>query len=194
MKQHPTPEDLRVLLKYDPDTGKLFHNQRPERFFPDTPRRPNAMAIWNSRFAGKEAFTCTDAYGYKIGHICGCGLKAHRVAWAIMTGKWPTDDIDHINGQRSDNRWQNMRSATRAQNLSNGHVTTGTSRFRGVHWANGKWHARLSHKNKTVNIGSFDKEEDAARAFDDAAKRLRGEYASLNFPSPPARSDRVLAE
>jgi len=81
-KDLPTPEMLRNLLRYDPETGKLFWQERPvEMFGGKDPQR--AQKIFNTRYAGVEAFTCVNAVGYKNGRIFNQGLTAHRVAWAM---------------------------------------------------------------------------------------------------------------
>lgn len=182
-KTLPSPEVLRQLLRYEPETGKLFHTTRTPDFFPDTPRRANAMSIWNTRFGGKEAFTCTDAHGYKIGNMLGVGLKAHRVIWAMVHGEWPEHDIDHINGVRDDNRLKNLRHATRAQNLANSRKLPTPHGYRGIRPHGQKWLAIISVNNRPRHVGVFATKEEAARAWDAAARHYRGEFAATNFPT-----------
>lgn len=98
--------------------------------------------------------------------------------------------IDHRNGDRLDNRRDNLRLATAQQNMRNQRPRGGSSRFKGVHWnrRSGKWQASLSVDYRYVYLGLFTDEAEAARAYDAAAIRLFGEFARLNFPhgSAPA--------
>lgn len=93
---------------------------------------------------------------------------------------------DHINHDGMDNRRANLRAATRAQNLRNRKkfAKSGTSKYKGVSLKkdNGKWSARIAIDNKTIFLGNFDNEIDAAKAYDEGAKKYHGEFACLNFP------------
>ena len=94
-------------------------------------------------------------------------------------------EADHINGDTLDNRWpENLRVGTRSQNHANSKPQGGTSRYKGVCWHKhaGKWVARITHNGKPIYIGLFTNEVEAAKAYDEAARRLFGEYARCNFP------------
>lgn len=96
-----SPTDLLELLSYDPDTGELHWKKRDEKWFSDKGRSASGnRSLWNARFAGKLAFTAVSAQGYLHGTIFLKGYSAHRVAWAIFHGAWPSDFIDHINGDK----------------------------------------------------------------------------------------------
>lgn len=96
----------------------------------------------------------------------------------------PPDLIcDHINGNGLDNRRENLRLCTQAQNVYNrGRRKKSRRRFVGVQPSRGKWYATIGHMNKMVYLGMFSNEVEAAKAYDAAALRLRGEFARLNFP------------
>lgn len=179
---HPIPVDLlRQLLRLDPETGSLYWRERGAEWFRDSRRSAaDECARWNTRYAGKEAFTSTDSRGYRHGLIFRRTYSAHRVVFALHWGRWPDGDTDHRDGNRSNNRPENLREATRAQNIQNSRRRAGgSSRFRGV-WLNrsGRWQAEcMKHY-----LGTFSDDVEAARAYDAAARGLQGEFARLNFP------------
>jgi hypothetical protein len=156
-------ELLRALLIYVPWTGKLYWKRRPENLF----ATKRAYAVWNTHFAGAEALMCIKSNGYPHGSIFGTRYLAHRVVWALQTGNWPADEIDHVNGIRHDNRWLNLREASSLENKRNMRSDRGTSKHKGVSWvcSRQKWYASVSMHNKTISLGLFLHEEDAAAAY-----------------------------
>jgi len=107
--------------------------------------------------------------------------KLHRLLMDPPKGMM----IDHINHNGLDNRRENLRICTRAENGRNrGKQKNNTSGYKGVYWAksNKRWRAQIKKDNKLIHIGMFDILEEAARAYDAKAKELFGEYAQLNFP------------
>lgn len=94
--------------------------------------------------------------------------------------------VDHINGDGLDNRRSNLRPATRSQNMANRRMNENNkSGFKGVYWnkASGKWHTQIGFEGRKLHLGFHVSVVDAARAYDDAAVRLFGEYARVNFPT-----------
>lgn len=174
------------VLRYEPETGELYWRHRPAGSFKGTSKRSaeSVAANWNSRHAGKKAFTTVGSHGYRSGRLCGRGLLLHRVAFVCMTGDWPAYELDHINGDRLDNRWCNLRKATRGQNARNIRGHSKTSPYIGVSWnscLNG-YMARVYHNGRSHYCGfSMDDPERLARQRDKKAKELFGEYARLNF-------------
>lgn len=135
------------------------------------------------KVAGTEAGSI-DHEGYVLIGIDGRRYRAHRLAIFMMTGSWPDNVVDHINGNPSDNRASNLRESSVCQNVRNRRPKSGRD-LKGVHWADhaNKWAAHICVDYKQKHLGYFDDPEDAARAYDAAAVKYHGEFARLNFPS-----------
>lgn len=188
------PKTLPKLLRYDQDTGKLYWRARVvDRFNDGAYTAERCCKAWNTRHAGEEAFTATNAGGYLTGRIFGRPHLAHAVAWALHTGAWPRAMIDHIDGDGSNNRIANLREATNAENMRNrgGNKNT-TSQYCGVSWhrQTSKWLARIMLFGKRTHLGSFTDEIEAAKAYDVAALKLHGNFARLNFPEGTDNGER----
>jgi hypothetical protein len=92
--------------------------------------------------------------------------------------------VDHRNNDGLDNRRQNLRFATHSQNMHNRRKKRNTtSQYRGVWLTKGKYESQLTHRGKRIDLGRFDSEIEAARAYDAAARKYHKEFARLNFPS-----------
>lgn len=183
-----TPAELQELLSYDPETGLFLWKPRPLKFCVEGSgryTRERNKTVFDSNYAGEPALTAYNTAGYLRGNIFGRGLLAHRAAFACMLGRWPTGQVDHINGVRDDNKWVNLREATNQQNQWNSSSAKGSSsQYIGVSWdkKSRKWRAYISPENKIVNLGYFDCEKTAAQARDRAAREMFGEYARINLP------------
>ena len=168
MRDEPTAEYVRGALSYDPLTGDFTWKRRDDR-----------SKTWNTRYAGKTAGT-RHSEGYNqiiLRNICCFG---HRIAWAYMTGAWPDKSIDHIDGNRSNNRWANLRLCDQSQNNANSRIPkTNTSGYKGVTWDKKRrlWRAGAKHKQKFIFIGHYANKEDAHAAYCAKAKELFGEFA-----------------
>jgi len=158
----PSVETLRKLLRYEPETGNLFWRFRDVSFF----KTEGECKRWHNRYGGKPAGGIRGG-GYVDVKIFDRHLSAHRVAWAIHHNTWPTDQIDHINGERADNRIVNLRDATNQENNKNRKLPcNNTSGVMGVSWnkQKAKWVAHIRVDGKTIHLGYFDTIEDAAAA------------------------------
>lgn len=180
---------LNELLRYDPDSGLLYWLARAPIHFADTERRSSARnaAWWNGRFAGKRACKPDGHRGYLRVSIFGEEYPAHRIVWAMQTGAWPRGGLDHADGDKTNNRLHNLREATTSENNRN-RASFGRSAFRGVSWRTSQscWIAAIKADGKVTFLGTFNNEEDAARAYDKAALLKHGKFARLNFPLPSA--------
>jgi hypothetical protein len=145
-----TVDYLRECLEYFPDTGKFTWKTRPIEHF----KNERDMKIWNTRYAGKEALTAL-SHGYKNGSISRGGkkfaVKAHRVGWALVHGEWPDEQIDHIDGVKTDNRLDKLRPASNKINGRNQPMSSkNTSGVVGVARYNRKsgcWVAHINDNN-----------------------------------------------
>lgn len=110
---------------------------------------------------------------------CKSVQRLHRFILDAPAGM----DIDHINGNSLDNRRSNLRVCTRSENMCNQRPRAcGSSAFKGVSWfkRDAKWRAQIRIDGKTINLGCFTSEIDAARAYDAAATKNYGEFARTN--------------
>lgn len=159
-------DEAHKLITYNPETGVLMWKPRPGK---------NA---WNARFADRIAGSTVS--GYVCVTYGKIQLKAHRLAWLLMTERWPSKDIDHIDGDPLNNRWSNLREASESQNLANSKVpATNTSGWKGVHSRDRhkKWVATICVKQVKKHLGHFDCPAAASFAYQIAANHYFGDYA-----------------
>lgn len=179
MAKKPLPdiEDLRNRVLYNPETGAFTWRERPVSDFKPTVREPAAIRCrqWNSRCAGKPAFASIAVNGYAVGHFRAKLLLAHRVAFAIQMGRWP-EIIDHINGNRSDNRWSNLRETTPTGNMMNCRTrsdsVTGRTGVKPNRCAGRGYIANIKIKGHLIHLGTFNTIEEGAAARQGAEKVL----------------------
>lgn len=137
----------------------------------------------------QRTWYCTVA-GYAISTLSAAGnakIYMHRAIAERMAGQPIPDgyEVDHINGNRLDNRRENLRLVTHSQNMMNASSRQNrSSKYKGVSWdkVNRRWRAVIFLNKKQTSLGRHDSEEAAAKAYDAKAKELFGEYARLNFP------------
>ncbi|WP_407059264.1 HNH endonuclease signature motif containing protein (plasmid) [Ralstonia syzygii subsp. celebesensis] len=157
---------LKTLIEYDPTSGifrwLVARNSHGGKVIP-----------------GAIAGTKNDGYVQII--VDQRKYRAHRLAWLLMTGEFPVKgyEIDHINGARDDNRWENLRLVTRHQNNMNMGVSKANrSGVRGVSWLKrrNKWHARIKVEGRVICLGDFVSLEAAAAARKAAEEKYFGEF------------------
>jgi len=166
---------LPELLDYDPSTGLFVWRERPVERFAHMVDPEIRCRLWNGQFARKPALFAQHNGGYFSGAIFNMQVLAHRVAWAISHGAWPAGTIDHVNGDKRDNRLSNLRDVPHAQNMKNLRLRRNNrSGVNGVYWAEhaGKWRAEIKADGKRVHCGYFDSIEEAERARRQANERF----------------------
>lgn len=160
-----TQEVVVSLLSYDPASGEFVWRDN----------RTNPMRIK----IGQRAGSLHAKSGYINVAILGRTFRAHRIAWLYMTGKWPKADVDHKNGERSDNRWFNLRDATRSQNAFNQRRSKpNKSGIRGVYPHGKKWRVIVGLNNELVRLGTFSTKEEAEKVRRDFEQKHYAEFAS----------------
>ena len=177
-KALPSQEVLRQLLRYEPETGKLFWRARSADHFNAGGRTSaeHAARTWNTKYAGKEAFTAKKRSGHLHGLLFGANTMAHRVAWAVHYGEAPNGFIDHINHDPADNRIANLRIVDASGNAKN---RSPNKRKRSglphgvsvrVNMGINRYFAQIQVEGKNRHLGTFDTPEEAAAAYIKAAQ------------------------
>lgn len=165
-----TQARARELFNYDPETGVLTWRQRPMSDFSDDAHG----RTWNTRFAGLPAkYQRSD--GYRLVTVDYRRYLQHRLVWVYVYGNLPCGEIDHINGDPSDNRIANLRDVGKQQNARNAQTNTkNTSGVTGVRFCTEreKWHAFIARDGLAINLGRFNTKAEAMIARKAAEKAL----------------------
>lgn len=164
-----TQARLRELLDYDASTGVFT-------------RRVRVANVAAGTIAG-----CRRGSGYLFISVDNKLLRAHQLAWLYMTGEWPNKFIDHVDLNKANNRWSNLRLATKSQNQANTGLNKsnvsgikGVSRYRAGERYGKPWQAGIQKDGKVIHLGHFVTKEEAGGAYARAAKTLFGEFARTN--------------
>lgn len=167
--RRPKPSHARVLelLRYEPESGSFFW----QRHMTGTaPIGSVAGSLQVNKNGTRYIRVCID----------GTNLSAHRLAWFYVYGIWPKDQIDHIDGDGTNNRISNLREASRFQNAQNRRMHKSNKwGMKGITWkkARGKWQAQIEANGKAKYLGTFATKEEAALAYATAAAALHGQFA-----------------
>ena len=161
-KNDLTAADVWSLFDYNPETGEFRYKIR----------KGGRASV------GKLAGHFDGRY-FRI-EINGRTYQASRIAWLWYTGEWPKEEIDHKDGNTCNNRFLNLRPASRADNCQNrGIHRNNTSGVKGVSFykRNGKWRCRIAVNNKAIHLGYFVTIEEASEAYANAAREHFGDFA-----------------
>ncbi len=164
-----TAHDVRRMLDYDPLTGELIW--RVERYR----KHPGDIAGCKYVTSRKKHRTVSVSINYRR-------YLANRLVWLWVTGKWPKNEIDHIDGNGWNNRWNNLREATHSQNCKNMKLKiTNTSGVQGVMYdeRRHKYRARITVNGREIWLGYFKTLNAAAKVRNAAALKYHGEFAKM---------------
>lgn len=155
----PSAEYVREILSYNPETG-IF------TWLKTMSNRASA----GSRAAGKNPLTY-----YGIG-IRRKHYYVHQLAVVWMTGYWPSGHVDHINGDKLDNRWENLRVVSPADNIQNvkGPSKKSTTGLLGAYRAGDRFQSQIRAYNRRYSLGTFDTAEEAHAAYMAKRRELQG--------------------
>jgi len=160
-----THEELLAAIEYDPETGIITRK---------------ITTTYRSKTGVKGGGV--DDRGYGQIWVLGKHYRVHRLAWFYMKGEWP-GLVDHINGNKSDNRWSNLRLADKSLNAANQRQKASRKLPKGVYQYpyqyGGRPFAQIRVKNLVIMLGKFDTVAEAKAAYDEAALKHFGEFANL---------------
>lgn len=170
-----SPELLRQLLDYNPETGRLTWRPRDISWFAHCKQPETRWLSWRSRHEGRFADEHITQGGYRACSLLHVRTQAHRIAWAIVHGEWPEMFIDHIDQNRKYNALSNLRVVDQLVNAKNQRRSVrNTSGHTGVYWckATGLWKAQIASHRKMRSLGRYARIEDAVAARKAAEQRL----------------------
>lgn len=147
----PTAETLRLLFHYSPEDGVFTRLKQVDARF------PVGQTVGHRASNGYVRFT-----------VAGYRTTAHRLAWLYMTGEWPTNDIDHIDGDRTNNRWSNLRHVSRSVNLQNIRQAKSHNRSTGLlgaYQCGARFTSRIQILGKDKYLGVFATAQEAHLAY-----------------------------
>lgn len=154
-------EELCALVRYDPDTGRFF-SRRTGQMYKGITGGYTRVPLGGGRSAPRF-------------------MRGNRAAWLYMTGRYPDGVIDHRNGIRTDDRWENLRDVTQAENVQNIKKEPSGKKYPAplgaqFHAKSGRWRARIRADGKTYQIGYFDTAQEASAAYFQAKARLHAGF------------------
>ncbi len=161
-KPLPCPTMLRLQIDCNEKSGELRWKARPRWMFVDQ----RSFVVWNLRYAGTVALATLNANGYRRGVLRGVSEYAHRAVWAITHGAWPSQFIDHIDGDKLNNAPSNLRDVSHHENMRNIRRTIQTKTgVTGVHvLKSGNYHACAQMEGKHISFGTFESIQEAETA------------------------------
>jgi len=145
-------EKVREYLDYSEATGFFAWKKIPSR-----------------KFKVGDAAGSLKPHGYMKIQVCGERHYSHRLAWLYITGKWPQGEMDHRDGNRANNAFNNLRESAHKQNCIN-RPARGTSFMAG----SGRWRAQIGVELKQISLGTFGSESEAHAAYLRAVERYHG--------------------
>ncbi len=173
----PPLEYLQECFDYNPDTGELFWKTRPLHHFGTV----RIWTWWNNRFAGRK-IEYIGTNGYLTVRVIRINYSTHRIIWKLCTGADPIEMIDHIDGDKLNNKIDNLREASVIENGRNRKISKNNKLgIKGVHYdsTTGKYRASISYGGKAYNLGSFATIETASQAYQEASLKYHKEFGKF---------------
>lgn len=161
MGVRPSIDELQRRIQYNPDTGALSWRAEPCR----------------GKRVG-DLLSAHDSDGYLYTHVNGWTTSIHRLVWIVATGERPLE-VDHINCDRTDNRWINLREATDSQNAQNRQLVANASGLKGAHMQNGRWCSRIRIGSGRLFLGYTASAIEAHEMYKKAAIKHFGDFARM---------------
>lgn len=155
------PDAVKAEFEYVPETGDLIRNTAIWQSKSGIKGRKSEKPFIHRAGSGKRYYRI----GFKNKYV-----YAHRIIWVLMTGEQPKH-IDHIDGDGLNNKWQNLRSVSQAENMKNQRLhRTNVSGIGGISYRKdrGSWRVRIGNKGRVVTVGTFDSFEQAVIARNQA--------------------------
>lgn len=169
-------EYIKSRIDYNPDTGEFVWKERTRKEYP----HDNFRTTWNKKHAGKVVGHVMKN-GYRDISVDHMRFTAHRLAWFFVTGYFPKEDIDHVNRDRDDNRFCNLREATRSQNLRNASLRSDNkSGVKGVSFdkKSGRWSVRMWNNDRIYQyLGAYDTLDEAKDVAERKRREFHGDFA-----------------
>lgn len=168
----PPTEVLHEFFVYEPKTGVLIWRRRTVHHFGSL----RACESWNGHYADKPV-GWLNANGYLATRIGKTSFLVQRIIWKLMTGLEPPEQIDHIDGDRINNRWKNLRPANENEQCWNRKTHSNNKLgLKGVSKRRNSYIARICHKGTYTYLGQFSTPELASAAYERTAKELYGKF------------------
>ena len=176
-KETLTQELLKSMLFYNPDDGVFTWCERDVKWF-KTQRDCNA---WNTRYSNKEAGSLNKKRMYITIHIFKKRYSCHHLAYFYMTGKWPKEDIDCIDGDYTNVRFNNIRECSRSDTRYKTIKPIGNNELIGAHFhkKTGKYTSAIKSNGKVTILGLFNTQEEAHQAYVEAKRQISPEFCML---------------
>ena len=180
-----TQEIVKEFMNYDPETGILTWKHRDRKWCKDE----RSYNSWNTSHYNKICGSIHPNSGYNNIRIFNKTYRTHRIIWLYVYGTWPNDQLDHINGNRQDNRLCNLRECTNSENQQNKKIRKdNSSGFMGVSFSkkSQKFQSHIKVNTKSLHLGLFDDAKEAHEAYLEAKQK----YHTFN-PIPRNHLDNV---
>jgi hypothetical protein len=171
IRRLPSRAYLQEFFTYNRRTGELRWNRRDRKHF----KSNRDWSAWNTLYAGKAAGVIANGY-YSV-RLFGVRYQAHRLIWKLVTDVNPVKTVDHIDLDKLNNRWSNLRLATFTEQQYNAPVQkNNTSGYRGVSPLGGKWRAGIWVNGKNRHLGVRNTRTEATILYRTAARKLHGKF------------------